>query len=128
MCTNIFARPRGAQLPPIWGSTARMGRRVLRDLEVRRAILARELALEEIAGIVEEVPELDYEVFVHGAMCYSISGMCLASGLLLGRSGNRGVCAQVCRTWQEGPRGEGYYFSLRHLARGSGCGSWPGWA
>ncbi|AEJ62471.1 peptidase U32 [Spirochaeta thermophila DSM 6578] len=94
------------------------GARVLRDLGVRRAILARELALEEIAGIVEEVPELDYEVFVHGAMCYSISGMCLASGLLLGRSGNRGVCAQVCRTWQEGPRGEGYYFSMRDLAAG----------
>ncbi|ADN03098.1 peptidase U32 family protein [Spirochaeta thermophila] len=94
------------------------GARVLRDLGARRVILARELELREIARIVEEVPELEYEVFVHGAMCYSVSGMCLASGLLLGRSGNRGVCAQVCRTWQEGPRGEGYYFSMRDLALG----------
>ncbi len=65
---------------------------------VKRTVLARELRLDEIAMIRDRCPpELELEVFVHGAMCMSVSGRCLLSGYLTGRSGNRGECAQPCR-------------------------------
>ena len=64
---------------------------------VSRVILARELALEEIAQIHEFVPEMELEAFVHGAMCISYSGRCLLSDYLDGRSSNRGACVQSCR-------------------------------
>ena len=64
----------------------------------KRVVLARELTLEEIAGIREHTPpELELEVFVHGAMCVSFSGRCLLSNYLTGRDANRGECAQPCR-------------------------------
>jgi len=66
---------------------------------VSRLVLPRECGLDELRRLRREVPELEYEVFVHGALCYSFSGLCLASGLLLGRSANRGECAQVCRSY-----------------------------
>lgn len=66
-------------------------------LGFRRAILARELTLDEIADLRRGRPDLELEVFVHGALCYSFSGVCLASWALTGRSGNRGDCAQICR-------------------------------
>ncbi len=64
-----------------------------------RFILARELSLPEIAGVTAAAKEAGAgtEVFVHGALCVSYSGQCLASAFLEGRSGNRGVCAQCCR-------------------------------
>ncbi|HUJ75271.1 MAG TPA: peptidase U32 family protein, partial [bacterium] len=65
---------------------------------VRRVILSRELPLERIRALREEHPEIELEVFIHGALCYSFSGACLASWALTGRSGNRGECAQVCRS------------------------------
>lgn len=61
-----------------------------------RAILARELTLEEIAEVVKDSP-IETEVFVQGAMCYCQSGACLFSSIVGGRSGNRGECAQPCR-------------------------------
>jgi putative protease len=68
----------------------------LRERGVRRVILARELALAEIAAIARATP-MPLEVFVHGALCISYSGQCLASEALHGRSANRGLCAQACR-------------------------------
>lgn len=62
-----------------------------------QAILARELSLAEIEKIHQAVPEVALEVFVHGALCVSYSGKCFASQCLLGRSANRGECAQICR-------------------------------
>ena len=62
-----------------------------------RVVLARELSLEEIRRIHEAVPEVELEVFVHGALCVSYSGQCYASEYCLGRSANRGECAQMCR-------------------------------
>lgn len=65
---------------------------------VSRAVLARELSLEEIAEIRRRTPaELELEVFVHGAMCVSFSGRCLLSSYLVNRDPNRGECAQPCR-------------------------------
>lgn len=62
-----------------------------------RAILARELSLEEIAEIHSFVPEIELEAFVHGAMCISYSGRCLLSDYLANRPSNRGECVQACR-------------------------------
>ena len=62
----------------------------------KRAVLSRELSLDEIKSMVKFSP-IDLEVFVHGALCYSYSGQCLLSSFIGGRSGNRGMCAQPCR-------------------------------
>jgi len=68
------------------------------DLGASRAILARELSLEEIREIRAKAPrELEIEVFAHGAMCVSYSGRCLLSNYMTGRDSNRGACAQPCR-------------------------------
>ncbi len=64
---------------------------------VKRAILARELSLEEIAQIHKRVPDMEIETFIHGAMCISYSGRCLLSDYRTGRSSNRGECVQACR-------------------------------
>ena len=71
--------------------------RWLREQGFVRAVLARELSLEEIATIHREVPDMELEVFVHGALCVSYSGICYASQHCFGRSANRGACAQFCR-------------------------------
>ena len=62
-----------------------------------RVVLARELSIEEISNIHEDVPNTELEVFVHGALCVSYSGVCYASEYCFGRSANRGACAQFCR-------------------------------
>lgn len=70
------------------------------DLGAKRVVLAREVPLEEIRGIRENIPaELELEAFVHGAMCVSFSGRCLLSNYMTGRDANRGQCAQPCR-WE----------------------------
>lgn len=69
----------------------------LRNIGFQRVVLARELSLEEIKTIHEAVPEVELEVFVHGAICVSYSGACYASQHCFGRSANRGNCAQFCR-------------------------------
>lgn len=70
----------------------------LHRLGAKRVVLARELTLDEIRQIRDNTPpELELEVFVHGAMCMSVSGRCLLSNYLTGRDANRGRCAQACR-------------------------------
>ena len=66
----------------------------LKELGIKRAVLAREMTKEEIASLDTD---LELEVFVHGALCVSYSGQCLFSSLVLNRSGNRGECAGMCR-------------------------------
>ncbi|MBR5400589.1 MAG: U32 family peptidase [Treponema sp.] len=81
---------------------------------VKRVVLARELGLNEIAQIKKETGA-DLEVFVHGALCVSESGLCLFSSFLGGKSANRGMCAQACRRLYSAdvPGGirQGYFFS-----------------
>ncbi len=68
------------------------------DLGAKRVILARELSLDEVREIRQKTPpELEIEVFGHGAMCVSYSGRCLLSNYMTGRDSNRGACAQPCR-------------------------------
>ena len=72
--------------------------RAWRDLGATRVVLARELSLDEIREIRDNIPpELELEAFVHGAMCVSFSGRCLLSNYLAGRDANHGACAQPCR-------------------------------
>lgn len=71
--------------------------RWLRDLGFTRAVLARELSVGEVKAIHEAVPDIELEVFVHGALCVSYSGVCYASQYCFQRSANRGACAQFCR-------------------------------
>ena len=69
----------------------------LRDLGFKRVVLARELSINEIRNIHQAVPDIELEAFVHGALCVSYSGRCYISEVLVGRSANRGACAQFCR-------------------------------
>jgi putative protease len=108
----------------------RSGAEVLRHLGFARVVLARELTFEEVRDITG-AGGVETEVFIHGALCYSYSGLCLFSSQSLGRSGNRGKCAYSCRddydvtgapvTLRDGtpvkrdPR-HGFPFSMKDLA------------
>jgi U32 family peptidase len=74
----------------------RAGAQVLQQLGFARVVLARELTYEEVRDVTG-TGGVETEVFVHGALCYSYSGLCLFSAQTLGRSGNRGKCAYSCR-------------------------------
>ncbi|KXG81890.1 prephenate-dependent tRNA uridine(34) hydroxylase TrhP [Pseudomonas mosselii] len=66
-------------------------------LGLTRVILSRELSLEEIEQIRQQVPEMELEVFVHGALCMAYSGRCLLSGYMNKRDANQGTCTNACR-------------------------------
>ncbi|MBU4201052.1 MAG: U32 family peptidase [Verrucomicrobia bacterium] len=104
----------------------RQGVEAARDLGFARVTLARELTLEEIAA-ASAVPGVETEMFVHGALCYAYSGLCLFSSQTLGRSGNRGRCAYLCRDQftisganpdlpGAMPVKAGFFFSMKDLA------------
>ena len=101
------------------------GAEAARAMGIGRVTLARELTLAEIAKIAAK-SKIETEVFIHGALCYSYSGLCLFSSHLYGRSGNRGECAYPCREWFDpelaagrlnhpGQKG-GFVFSMKDLA------------
>ena len=108
----------------------RAGVAALQRLGFRRVVLARELTFEEVRDITA-LEGIETEVFIHGALCYAYSGLCLFSSQTLGRSGNRGRCAYSCRdafevtgapltlrdgsTVQRDPR-QGFPFSMKDLA------------
>ena len=93
--------------------TGPWGMRFLESCGVRRIVAARELSLDEIRRM-HEMSDLEIEVFVHGALCYSYSGQCLMSSVLGGRSGNRGRCAQPCRLpYKESGTGQKHKASSR---------------
>ena len=71
--------------------------RFWRKLGVTRIILSRELSLDEIAEIRQECPDIELEVFVHGALCVAYSGRCLLSGYFNRRDSNQGTCTNSCR-------------------------------
>lgn len=81
---------------------------------LKRVVLARELGLEELQSVKERT-KAELEVFVHGALCVSESGLCLFSSFLGGKSANRGECTQACRRLytaeSRGSEEIGYYFS-----------------
>ena len=81
------------------------GARLLKEQGVERVVTAREMSLEEIQRIHDEVG-VELESFIHGALCYCYSGQCLFSSIIGGRSGNRGRCAQPCRLSYQVLQGE----------------------
>ncbi len=70
-----------------------------KSLGLTRVILSRELSLDEVAEIRQECPDMELEVFVHGALCIAYSGRCLLSGYFNHRDANQGTCTNSCR-WQ----------------------------
>ncbi|MBN6711030.1 tRNA 5-hydroxyuridine modification protein YegQ [Haemophilus haemoglobinophilus] len=70
-----------------------------KQLGLTRVILSRELSLEEIAEIRQHVPDIEIEIFVHGALCMAYSGRCLLSGYINKRDPNQGTCTNACR-WE----------------------------
>ncbi len=106
---------------PLHGSTqmavhTAQGVKALKSLGFTRAVLSRELSLKEIEAIRKACPDIELKVFIHGALCYGFSGLCMASYLLAGRSANEGSCAQICRSWFSDPEGRrSYPFSLQDL-------------
>lgn len=90
------------------------GAMMAKELGFERAVLAREVSLEEIRAIHERVG-IELEAFVHGALCMSVSGQCYLSAMLGGRSGNRGLCAQPCRL-NFNSKGREYALSLKDLS------------
>ena len=88
------------------------GAAALYDAGFSRVVLSRELSLEEIKEIYNASP-IELEVFVHGALCMSVSGQCYFSAMLGSRSGNRGQCAQPCRLPFSVEGGTGYDLSLK---------------
>jgi len=91
------------------------GVKMLEELGFQRVVLARELAIDEVAAIAASTP-LEIEVFVHGALCFSISGQCFFSSYLGGHSGNRGRCAQPCRRLYSHRGKQGHFFSTSDLS------------
>lgn len=88
------------------------GVRALYEMGFKRVVLSREMSREEIRKCAEIPVEL--EVFVHGALCMSVSGQCYFSAMLGSRSGNRGSCAQTCRLpFSVGSNKDGYALSLK---------------
>ena len=67
------------------------------SMGLRRVILSRELSLKEVAQIREQCPDMELEVFVHGALCIAYSGRCLLSGYMSHRDSNQGACTNSCR-------------------------------
>ncbi len=95
----------------------REGVEVLRDLGFKRVVLARELTLDEIADICQ-VPHIEKEVFIHGALCYCYSGLCLFSAVYAGRSANRGKCVYPCRELFNIDGETKHVFSMKDMAQG----------
>lgn len=94
--------------------TSVAGARMAQRFGMTRAVVSRELSLQEIRKIHDE-SGMELEVFCHGAMCYSYSGACFMSSLLGGRSGNRGRCAGTCRLGYETAGQKGYYLSMKDM-------------
>ena len=86
-----------------------------RDLGVKRVILERQTTLKEIQQMLAISPDMELEMFIHGALCCCISGSCLLSSWLGGWSGNRGKCKQPCRRRYHSDEGNGFFLSSQDL-------------
>ena len=100
------------------------GALALKKIGFSRVVLARELTQKEIEEIAA-IPGLETEAFIHGALCYAYSGLCLFSSMITGRSANRGKCQYPCRAvFQKGDK-ETHCFSMKDLALGESALKMP---
>ncbi len=90
----------------------------LKEKGFKRVVVAREVSKEQLTAICKKARELNIEIeaFIHGALCMCMSGQCLLSSFLGGRSGNRGLCAGPCRLPFKVQGGTGYDLSLKDLS------------
>ncbi|MGD1823220.1 MAG: DUF3656 domain-containing U32 family peptidase [Pleomorphochaeta sp.] len=91
------------------------GVKAMQKLGFTRVVLSRELTIDEISNIREKCKDVELKVFIHGALCYGFSGLCMASRIITKRSANAGACAQICRTWFTKDNDNGYFFSMKDL-------------
>ena len=91
------------------------GVNALKEMGISRAVLPREMTAEEIAEIREKT-DLELEMFIHGALCMSVSGQCYLSSMIGQRSGNRGLCAQPCRLSFSADNSKSFDLSLKDLS------------
>ncbi len=101
------------------GANNSLAIRQFANMGFERVVVAREMRVEEIVTASQSSP-VELEAFVHGAMCFSYSGLCMFSSFLGGKSGLRGRCVQPCRrrySWQNEDRNKagGYLFSMNDL-------------
>ncbi len=89
-----------------------LGTRFVHNKGFRRVVLARELTLKELDDVTAQT-KVETEVFIHGALCYSFSGMCLYSSYAGGRGANRGLCAQPCRRVYQTSGKQKFLFNLK---------------
>jgi putative protease len=86
------------------------------SMGISRVILERQVMYSELKEIMQKNNDMEIEVFVQGALCCSLSGQCLFSSWIGGRSGNRGKCTQPCRRRFYSENGNGFFFSTKDLA------------
>lgn len=90
------------------------GVNMAKKMGMERVILERQLTLDEIK-LIKDKSDMELEVFIHGALCCSLSGVCLFSSWMGGWSGNRGKCKQPCRRRYFSKNGNGFFFSTQDL-------------
>ncbi len=103
----------------LFGANNSLAIRQFADMGFERVVVAREMTIEQISEAAKSSP-VELEAFVHGAMCFAYSGLCMFSSFLGGKSGLRGRCVQPCRrrySWQNDKKGvgAGYLFSMNDL-------------
>ncbi len=89
---------------------------ILKSVNIKRVVLPRELTIDEIKYLNERSRGIELEIFVHGALCYSVSGRCYWSSMLGGKSALRGRCVQPCRRIYRSNNKEGRFFSCLDLS------------
>src|SRR5574344_419294 len=88
------------------------GAEILAENNFKRVVLSRELTFAEMKNIAKSVnSKIELEIFVHGALCFCVSGLCLFSSFIGGFSGNRGLCTQPCRRIWQSDNEKGFLFS-----------------
>lgn len=116
LCKTYFSSLR-LHASTLFGAHNSLAVRQFAEMGFKRVVLARELTIKEINAIAKKT-SVELETFVHGALCFSYSGLCLFSSYLGGKSGLRGRCVQPCRRryqWQIQGEKPGYYFSMNDL-------------
>ncbi len=117
LCKKYFPQLR-LHASTLLGAHNSLAVRQFKNMGFERVVLARELTVKEISSIAR-TSNVELEVFIHGALCFSYSGLCLFSSYLGGKSGLRGRCVQPCRRryqWKQQGEKPGYYFSMNDLS------------
>jgi len=117
LCKKYFPRLR-LHASTLLGAHNSLAVQQFENMGFKRVVLARELTIKEISSIAKK-SNVELEVFIHGALCFSYSGLCMFSSYLGGKSGLRGRCVQPCRRrykWKQKGDKPGYFFSMNDLS------------